>query len=353
MKKYERAAQYILEKVSPSLAIGDKLPPEAKLAADAGVSLMTLRRAIEELRLQGILSRVPGHRAVLRSRGDCELLQKARKILIVRLSMDFYYAELLLAIQREMIESGNFEMIVLEPREKPGVPIENTLCDMIPSAVVENHAEAVLLLPGNCNPERIEQRLRKLGVPLIGVLGNGLFRNSINIDFASGTYHGLRYLYEKGRDNLVYIGLTSRERHMERGVGVWRFFEEYYPGESPEKRMFNAYGYYDEGYHIFNEVLDRGLCPNGILAHNDLCASGIIMAATARHIEIPRQLSIIGFDNLASSQTMVPRLTSMAVSEREIARKVLESLNFIFQRGAEITAVRVIMQPQIYCRDSA
>jgi hypothetical protein len=69
-------------------------------------------------------------------------------------------------------------------------------------------------------------------------------------------------------------------------------------------------------------------------------------------IEVPRHMSIIGIDNLSSSQQMTPKLTSMAVSRRETAQKILEMLEHLFRSGVGNASIHVVMQPQLYWHDS-
>jgi GntR family transcriptional regulator, N-acetylglucosamine utilization regulator len=71
---YEKTIAFILQYVDESrLQDGDQLPPEAKLAVQAGVSLVTVRRALSELAAQGIVRREQGRGTfVARSRVRAE-----------------------------------------------------------------------------------------------------------------------------------------------------------------------------------------------------------------------------------------------------------------------------------------
>ncbi len=55
-----REAREHLEELIQGLRVGDALPPERALAADVGISRMTLRRAIEDLVAQGLVVRRHG-----------------------------------------------------------------------------------------------------------------------------------------------------------------------------------------------------------------------------------------------------------------------------------------------------
>ena len=58
---YEKTIAFILQLIDESgLQAGDQLPPESKLAIQAGVSLVTVRRALSELASQSVVRREQG-----------------------------------------------------------------------------------------------------------------------------------------------------------------------------------------------------------------------------------------------------------------------------------------------------
>lgn len=58
---YEKTIVFILQYIDEhGLKVGDQLPPEAKLAVQTGVSLVTVRRALAELAAQGVVRREQG-----------------------------------------------------------------------------------------------------------------------------------------------------------------------------------------------------------------------------------------------------------------------------------------------------
>lgn len=58
---YEKTIAFILQYIDENkLQVGDQLPTEPKLASQAGVSLVTVRRALQELAAQGVIRREQG-----------------------------------------------------------------------------------------------------------------------------------------------------------------------------------------------------------------------------------------------------------------------------------------------------
>ncbi|MBO0883924.1 MAG: LacI family DNA-binding transcriptional regulator [Mycobacterium sp.] len=59
---------------------------------------------------------------------------------------------------------------------------------------------------------------------------------------------------------------------------------------------------------------------SAVLAYNDLMAIGLIEAVTARGVQVPEQLSVIGFDDIALSRRIRPKLTTVATPSDEAGR---------------------------------
>jgi DNA-binding LacI/PurR family transcriptional regulator len=59
---------------------------------------------------------------------------------------------------------------------------------------------------------------------------------------------------------------------------------------------------------------------SAILCSNDLTAIGVMRAAFDLGLSIPRDLSLIGFDDIRLAQFTTPPLTTVQLSQTEIAR---------------------------------
>ena len=57
-----------------------------------------------------------------------------------------------------------------------------------------------------------------------------------------------------------------------------------------------------------------------------MTAIGIMRAAYLRGIEIPRNLSVIGFDDIRLAQFVTPPLTTVQMSQHELARIAFDAL---------------------------
>jgi LacI family transcriptional regulator len=64
--------------------------------------------------------------------------------------------------------------------------------------------------------------------------------------------------------------------------------------------------------------------PTAVIGGNDLLAAGALFEAQARRIRVPRQLSIVGMDNLELSQHVTPALTTVNLPTAALGRRAAE-----------------------------
>ena len=90
--------------------------------------------------------------------------------------------------------------------------------------------------------------------------------------------------------------------------------------------------------------------PTAVLTSNDLMAVGALQAAHAAHIRVPKDLSIIGFDDLPIAGMMHPPLSTIRLPRNEVAARAFAFLQRTLQ-GKTIEPVEPV-QPHLVIRSS-
>ena len=169
-------------------------------------------------------------------------------------------------------------------------------------------------------------------------------------DNSHGTYIGTRYLYELGHREILYFGRRHSTTHQLRAEGYMKacrelgLREQYFNSEFPRSSIAN-------GYQLARELFSKPITYTAIFASTDSNALGILKAADEMHIEIPRQLSLIGFDNIPS--TALPRieLTTIEQPKREMAVQAVDMLRDKIENGTQ-GYVHQILMPSLVKRGS-
>ena len=100
-------------------------------------------------------------------------------------------------------------------------------------------------------------------------------------------------------------------------------------------------------FELFTKPLDY----TAILASTDSNALGILRAADELGIRVPEQLSLMGFDNIASAAMPRIDLTTVEQSKREMALQAVEILLDKIERGTQ-GYVHQILMPSLVKRSS-
>jgi LacI family transcriptional regulator len=85
---------------------------------------------------------------------------------------------------------------------------------------------------------------------------------------------------------------------------------------------------------------------------NDIIAYGFIKALRENNIQIPNDVSIIGFDNLPMSVTMDPPLTTIDVSKRKIGYLAITILDDLINASESQPSVKITVGADLVVRSS-
>ncbi len=81
-----------------------------------------------------------------------------------------------------------------------------------------------------------------------------------------------------------------------------------------------------EGRTAMHRMLDHRLRPTAVFCANDIQAIGALAECQSRGLAVPRDMSIVGFDDLPISQYLTPQLTSVRVPASQMGHRAAEKL---------------------------
>jgi LacI family transcriptional regulator len=160
--------------------------------------------------------------------------------------------------------------------------------------------------------------LAGLPVPIVFAFTKGA---DDSVTFTSDDGHGAtlatQWLRDLGRKRLVHItGPESFASVVERAEAF---------RQTAGSNAFVLHGSWSEDWG--HEAIDRiwkagGKLPDGIFCGNDQIARGVVDALRERHVAVPKDVSVIGFDNweIMAAQTRPP-LTTIDMNLKELGRE--------------------------------
>lgn len=94
-----------------------------------------------------------------------------------------------------------------------------------------------------------------------------------------------------------------------------------------EQTMECAYDF-NEGMRVTERLLEEYKDVDGIIACNDMVAISAYKVLIRNNIQVPKQVKLIGFDDIALSKLMTPALTTISQPVEEIGAKAAELIIF-------------------------
>ena len=104
------------------------------------------------------------------------------------------------------------------------------------------------------------------------------------------------------------------------------------------------------GFDATRRLLDLDDPPTALVTFNDLLAIGALRAAASRGLDVPSQLSVVGFDDIHAARFTSPPLTTLRHSAGEIGRHLVQELLRAMAEPHGVSAVRVT--PELVVRGS-
>jgi LacI family transcriptional regulator len=105
------------------------------------------------------------------------------------------------------------------------------------------------------------------------------------------------------------------------------------------------------GYQVTQTLLDQAQPPSAIVACNDLMAFGAMSAVQERDLQVGKDISITGFDDIPLAEHSHPPLTTVHQPVYQIGGMVTEMLVKKI-RGQAIENERVLLRPSLIVRSS-
>jgi DNA-binding LacI/PurR family transcriptional regulator len=107
-------------------------------------------------------------------------------------------------------------------------------------------------------------------------------------------------------------------------------------GIEPDGLVVNASFTVEGGREAFRGLVAApGGPPTGIICSNDLMAIGVIREAEAHGIDVPGELSVIGFDGIDAASWNEPALTTVEQPIDEIAETAVRALRSLIEDGTQ------------------
>ncbi len=302
-----------LEKQLGQLASGGKLPTVRHLMNQYKVSQSTIDRSLHCLEEKGLIERVAG-------RGYFRTPPHSSKEETLKIDFCFFvkkhvvenplYSRIRDIMLMKMYQRDCFMNILIY--EDMGCVSE------FRNRIRRNAPNAFIMMA--CSKVSFHHVLRDMGIPDIQVYPNFIEKDvfTYRIDNERAIRLAVEHLYSLGHRRIALLhGQGAEHTYMlDQEERIEAFYSVMAEKKLPAAGQYVKYGGFspEEGFSAANELmaLPERLRPTAIIA-NDYSAPGIYRAAAEHHLNIPDDLSVIGFDKLVTTKFLQPSLTTLDI----------------------------------------
>lgn len=179
--------------------------------------------------------------------------------------------------------------------------------------------------------------------------------DSVKVNYKLGIKQALDYFIKLGHTDIGFIGekYTLGDTKIPMFDDRLKFFNEYMINNQLLNNDFiiNSTMNSDGGYRAINNFIDSNKkIPTAFFTANDAIASGVIKALQEKGINVPDEVSIIGFNDTIISQYTNPPLTAIRVNIEYLGEVAVELI--LEKINGRKYSKKVIIPSELILRDS-
>jgi DNA-binding LacI/PurR family transcriptional regulator len=172
---------------------------------------------------------------------------------------------------------------------------------------------------------------------------------NIRVDYRKGIKKTVSYLNSLGHRRMAFIGHHSTLGPISERRKT--FLESVHRYSSAEAKIFAGPDGLEGGRQAARELLESGFRPTAILCVNDFMAVGVMRELREEGLQIPRDVSVTGFDNIKLAEFCSPPLTTVHIPREQIGHIIFENIVGNGDQRRE-TGREIVIDPELVLRDS-
>lgn len=298
-----------------------------EIAKKAGVSVATVSRTVNRVRSvsPGIAAKVwsaieevgyvPNTQARSLVSGRSRILG-----LIVSDITNPFFPELIQGFEQVAVRAG-FEVLLGSTNYDPAVMAS------VVRRMVERKVEGVAVMTSEMEGSLLEQLTdRHIPLAFVDVAPLAPHISNICVNYEVGLRQAVQHLLRHGHRRLAFISgpLTLKSARLRLDAFLACLNETHLDTAPP--LVLGGDHTLDAGFNAVQQLLSASNRPTAVMCSNDLTAIGVLRGLDAEGLRAPRDMSVIGFDDIHMAQFTLPPLTTVRLSRLDLAGLALEAL---------------------------
>lgn len=325
------------------------------VATRAGVSKSTVShvlnktRVVEEATRRKVLSAVEelGYRPSQVARSLISKRTKTAGLLISDVSNPFY-PDVILGVE-EVAFANDYSIFLC-----------NTNYDLerglnLVQSLVNKSVDGILFMSSSMSLQMVQEAVEnRIHAVVLDWEENNLegLVSTIIINFESGIQQAVRHLIELGHQQIAHIsGPLSLWTAQVRKNAFLKALEQ--NGlDASQAIIIEGDLRIEGGRKAFEQLYQLNPRPSAVLAANDLMALGVLWAARNAGLDLPRDLAVVGLDDIDLASKVSPSLSTVALPRREIGKTAMLLLLEMIKEEKEATKSHLTVDTTFVLRQS-
>ena len=246
-----------------------------------------------------------------------------------------FFPELVKHFEDQAVQKG-LEVIIANTDYKP-----RRMAECI-RRMVERKVDGAAIMTSEADPALVTELTRR-NIPTVfmDTGKNGSLSANINIEYEQGIQEGLQHLFSLNHRRIAFISgplnLPSAQRRLDAFVAGMKARGIKIENEMIEKGDHRIEG----GVSAMRNLLRLAERPTAVMSSNDMTAIGALGMLHDAGLQVPRDISLIGFDDIAFAHLTQPALTTIRLSRSQLAITALAALEKLMrgenEEGADYT----------------
>jgi len=232
-----------------------------------------------------------------------------------------FFARGLQAFQEELMRFG-YTLLVASSNYRADVEAEQI------KSLVARGADGLLLIGHQRDPDLYRfLETQKTPVLVSWAYDPTQPRFSVGFDNRTAMQKMARKVLAHGHRRLAFIGpeASANDRVRARLEGVKDAMREQSLDPDILSVIETPYGV-ENGAEAFTKLMQGSIRPTAVICANDVLAAGALRAARTTGLSVPRDVSVIGFDDIELSRVVHPTLTTVHVPHQNMGRQAARVL---------------------------
>jgi LacI family transcriptional regulator len=195
----------------------------------------------------------------------------------------------------------------------------------IARGLIKSGVDGLILPPPLCDSEAVISLLTEKGVPAVAVAtarpADSL--STVSVDDHRASFEMTRYILSLGHRRIGFIGGDDNLSASERRVMGYRDALEAAGLPFDPDLVAPGLFTYRSGLDAAERLLDVGMPPTAIFASNDDMAAATVAVAHRRGLDVPRDLTVCGYDDTTLATAIWPELTTVHQPIADMSRAAI------------------------------